>query len=146
MEMCWVFLPCDTTGMWRSSLMNTLPLCGRVYCHCSYCCNLGMASFWLTSCRNHICFRKIMLSISLIVTWWLRNSDFPGLQNGGWILCVGLSNSWTHSCNPLGNQQFLLCVQLRFWGCLVFIYEGNYDNLPKATEHAFAFRVLVSLA
>lgn len=76
-------------------------LCSRVYCHCSYCFNLGMVSFWLTSCRNHICFRKIMSSISLIVTHWLRNSDFPGLQNGEWILCVTLSNSWTHSCNPL---------------------------------------------
>lgn len=102
METCWAFLPCDTTGMWRSSLMNDNISCVvGVYCHCSYCFNLGMVSFWLTSCRNHKCFRKVMSSISLIVTQCLRNSDFPGLQNGEWILCVALSNSWTHSCNPL---------------------------------------------
>lgn len=91
----------DTTGMWRSSLMNALPLCGSVYCHCSYCFNLGMFLFWLTSCRNHICFRKMMSGISLIVTRWLRNSDFPRLQNREWMLRVALSNCWTNSCNPL---------------------------------------------
>lgn len=126
METCWVFLPRDTTGMWRSSLMNALPLCGSVNCHCSYCFDLGMSLFWLTSCRNHICFRKIMSNISLIVIRWLRNSDFPGLQGGKWILCVALSNSWTNSCNPLRQPSISSVCAVEVLGLFGFCIWRKY--------------------
>lgn len=29
----------------EGALMNALPLCGSVYCQCSYCFNLGVSSF-----------------------------------------------------------------------------------------------------
>lgn len=108
-EMC--FLPV-TTGMWRSSLMNALPLCGNIVIALP-------VSIWdclhsdLLLVGTTLCFRKIMSSISLIVSRWLRNGDFPGLQNGKWILRVALSNSWTNSCNPW-RQPTISSVQLRF--------------------------------
>lgn len=131
-------LECEGALSWM------LYLCVVVNCHCSYCFSLGMSLSWLTSCRNHKCFRKTVSSISLIVIRWLRSSDFPGLQNGKWILHVALSNRWTNSCNPLRQPTISSVRAIEVLG--LFIREGNHDNLPEATEHAFAFRFLVSLA
>lgn len=107
----------------EGALINALPLCASINCHCSYCFNLKKPIFWLLV--GSTLFKKkkwiLMSSISVNVIRCLRNSDFS------WLLCQ------TIELISVILWDNFFCVWLRFWSCLVFIYGGNYDNMSNAT-------------